>query len=79
MKRLGQEDVRWVGGGGYFKNCYCQGAVQFSYYYFEGVGGKILIHHTFLNPLGHNERSVPNTDSVISMNSMFMTVTQIIW
>ena len=66
----------------YFKNCFCQGGVQFSYVIIlggSGGGGKILIHHTFLNPPGCNEWSVPNIDSVISINSVFMTVTQIIW
>ena len=39
-----------VGGGGevHFKNCYCQGrgGTIFICNYF--VGGKVLIHHTFL-------------------------------
>ena len=38
----------------HFKNCYCQGGIQYSYvmfvfcFFFWG-GGKVLIHHTFLN------------------------------
>ena len=54
-KRLGVEgvgEVRGGGGGCILKIAIAKGAVQFSYITsFLGGGGKVLAHHTFLNPL----------------------------
>ena len=51
-KRLGVEGVGEVRGGGgcILKIAIAKGDVEFSYItFFGGEGGKVFIHHTFLN------------------------------
>ena len=49
-KRLGLDRVGGWGGGGAFIKLLLPRGVQFSYVIIWGGGGKVLIHHTFLNP-----------------------------